>query len=504
MDLMRAIAFSVLTIVATVATSLPVLASGVSIQAELDAATEISKVQPSAELIERIELQPSLDDPDVRRAIDLDPKDYPYRPSTALVRHGLPFFEYYALREGSRHVVHPMALGRFLLRNASGGSADKVLSGALGVAHHLPNGGLAWYYPRHYRVARMLGKNLKYSSISQGTIIAGLTAMAHAGTADPAIASKAFEAMLWPFELGGVNLANLAVLEMPSFAGPPEIILNGWIDALLHIRDHGEISRNQNALDFFKSNVSFLSKILPNFDAREARISRYSDVSPYRAKVRLAAPEDFAGLQLLYRPKIDGLPAIRVPLESPSDAAEVSIYDNRIIRQNGRDAQVWLSCSQLYETVLVSQSSEMTVAIGAGKIDRKATTPGSQGNQLSFESRQDGNYRVVEIAADDGLICGYPTNFSKPGGRNSYHAYHIVGLMLVAMSPGLDEPVRKTLIQWALKWKTDYEYLEKNEGLSFIPLQEMLLDIGSNQALVKYTDFDILLRDVLAVLESDQ
>ena len=76
--------------------------------------------------------------------------------------------------------------------------------------------------------------------------------------------------------------------------------------------------------------------------------------------------------------------------------------------------------------------------------------------------------------------------------------------MLVAMSPGLDEPVRKTLIQWALKWKTDYEYLEKNEGLSFIPLQEMLLDIGSNQALVKYTDFDILLRDVLAVLESDQ
>lgn len=468
---------------------------------ELDAAHEIEALQPPKELIALIEEQPSQTSSDVRLVSSFTASELPYRPNAALMKNGLPFYPYYALREGSNHVLHPMALGRFLLWNAKGSLAGETVDAALKVAHTLPNGGLAWYYPRHYQVARMLGANLKYSSISQGTIIAGLTGMAEAGSADPQLAAKAFEAMLWPFEKGGVNLAGRAVLEMPSFAGPPEIILNGWIDALIHMRDYGEISGNQKALDFFKTNVAFLADILPNFDARDVTISRYSDLSPYRVKARLARPQDVDTLQVLYRPKIEGLPAIKVPLKLKEENEEISSYENHIARQNGREAIVWLSCSQMYDTVLVSRSPEMTVETSRGRYDRRATIPGNAGEPLTMPSSSSGDLRFVSLGAQNGLICGFPTNFSKGGTHNYYHVYHIVGLMLVALSDEVDADDRKTLLTWALKWKDDMERIQKSEDLEFRSLHDMLGDINANQAKIAYSDFDKLLSDVNAALE---
>lgn len=310
----------------------------------------------------------------------------------------------------------------------------------------------------------------------------------------------AFKAMLWPFEKGGTNLAGRTLLEMPSFYGPPEIILNGWIDALIHTRDYAELNDDAEALQLFKANVAFLVRIIGNFDARDAGLSRYSDVSPYRVKVRVASADDIRGLQLLYRPRIDGLPAIRVPLELTKDPDNFSMYDNQIVRQNGREAWVWLSCSQLYTTTLVSASSSLSIEVQTGQIKRRKTTPGSGGKVLKFEAQDSGPLRSVTLSSDDGLICGYPTNFLKNGKINFYHVYHVVGLLLVAMSKELTPLERTTLIRWALKWKSDIDIVSRDEGLQFSELQDMLEGINANQSIISYSKFPDLLKDAEAAL----
>jgi hypothetical protein len=471
-----------------------------ALQDELKSAVALDPVQPARELIERLEVSPAVGDEGVRAIVDFPHSDFPFRPSNALIKDSLPYYPYYSLHKDRTYVVHPMALGRFLLRNAKGAKAAELASAALSVAHELPNGGLAWYYPRHYRVARMLGEKLKYSSISQGTIVAGLTQLAAAGVVPRDVPKRSFAAMHWPFEKGGINLAGRALLEMPAFHGPPEIILNGWIDALIHTRDYGELNGDAEALKLFKTNIAFLIDIIANFDARDAGLSRYSDVSPYRVKVRVASPHDIRSLQVLYRPRVEGLPAIRVPLETTSKPENFSIYDNQVVRQNGREAWVWLSCSQLYQTTLISTSSSFSIEVDTGEIKRNRTTPGAGGKTLTFEAEGTGPLRSVTFSSDDGLICGYPTNFLKSGEINYYHVYHVVGLLLVAMSKELTPAERTALIEWALKWKGDIDRIREAEGLKFRELQGMLDDINANRAIVTYSRFADLLKDAEAAL----
>ncbi len=470
------------------------------LQNALDAALLVEPVQPAPELIEKLEVSPALGDDGVRALRDFPQSDFPYRAADVLIKDSFPYYPYYSLQKDRNYVVHPMALGRFLLRNAQGAKAAALASAALSIAHELPNGGLAWYYPRHYRVARMLGEKLKYSSISQGTIVAGLSRMTEAGVVERDLPKRAFAAMHWPFEKGGINLAGRALLEMPAFYGPPEIILNGWIDALIHTRDYAQLNDDAEALQLFKANVAFLVRIIGNFDARDAGLSRYSDVSPYRVKVRVASADDIRGLQLLYRPRIDGLPTIRVPLEPTKDPDNFSMYDNQIVRQNGREAWVWLSCSQLYTTTLVSASSSLSLEVETGEIKRDRTAPGSGGKALKLEAQDSGPLRSVTLSSDDGLICGYPTNFLKGGEINYYHVYHVVGLLLVAMSKELYPLERAALIEWAFKWKGDIDRIRRAEGLRFRELQDMLDDINANRAIISYSKFSELLKDAEAAL----
>jgi hypothetical protein len=474
-----------------------------SIADDLQRAVQIEAVQPSAALIEKIEHQPDPSAPNVRRLNTFTDTELPYRPDTVLMENNIPYYPYYALKDGSSHVLHPMALGRFLLKNASGTMAQAITEAAVSVAHVLPNDGLAWYYPKHYRVARMLGKELKFSSISQGTIIAGLVGLAKANNhIDARLARRAFLAMEWPFEKGGINLAGRAVLEMPSFSGPPEIILNGWIDALLHIRDYAEAVDDKEAMQFFQKNVEFLTEILPNFNAPEAKISRYSDLSPYRVKIRLADSKDVDSLRVLYRPKHSALEPILVPLKRTADSNNFSIYDNQILRQNGREATVWLSCSQLYETVILANSKSMMVELSKGSIERRQSTPGFAGDSLNLPGEPvDGSTQSASLSSDTGLICGYPTNFSKGGTTNYYHVYHVVGLMLLALGEGVEIPQKRILIEWALKWYDDMQQIQRDEGLPFEPFEDMLTATTANQYRVVYSSFDQLLRDARRILQ---
>lgn len=454
----------------------------------------ISPVQPSDAVIEKLEYRPKKGEKGVVHPAS---ETRGHQAADILVRKRVPYFPYYALKSDSRYVVHPMALGRYLLRKSNEAHIEDTQAAILGLSYELPNGGLAWYYPRHYRVARMLGDQLKYSSISQGTIIAGLTKVAldnaNVGFEN---AEKAFEALLWPFEYGGVNLADRALLEMPSFRGPPELILNGWIDALLHVRDYARISGNRKAKEYFEDSVSFLSKVLRNFDAGRSHTSRYSDVSPYQVRIRLNHEHDVATLNVLYRPKVDHLPVIRVPLnlDSVNATQKISPYDNHIYGQDGKNFFAWISCSQMYDTVIVAKTESMLVQLNSGVIEPRQTTPGNEGKSISRRGVQSEDLRYVELGEGDDLICGYPTNFLKGGTRNEYHVYHVVGLMLVALSPEVSPEDKKTILKWALRWQESIDNLkEKNAQLKFISEQAMLNSINSNRSRITYVDYKKLL-----------
>src|SRR5690606_38027028 len=124
-------------------------------------------------------------------------------------------------------------------------------------------------------------------------------------------------------------------------------------------------------------NVAFLSKILPNFDAPEAGISRYSDLSPYKIKITLSAPDDLNSIRILYHPKITELKPILIIPEDTTDLDNVSIYENQIIRRNGKTATLWISASQHYETIILSNSNFMRLEINSGTIVRTQSAPGN-------------------------------------------------------------------------------------------------------------------------------
>jgi hypothetical protein len=467
------------------------VAVATTLQDDLARAVVIDPVQPPPAVIEKIEQQPQL--------------GQPYRPNV-LMKDGISYDRYHALREGSEYVIHPMRMGRFLLENAKGTLARTLTDAAVGLALELPNGGLAWFYPKHYRVSRMMGDRQKYSTISQGTLLSGLAAMAQSNPGiDMALAKKTYLAMLWPFEKGGTNLANRAVLEMPSFAGPPEIILNGWIDALLHTRDYVALSGDEEARQFFRANVAFLAEILPNFDAPDANISRYSDLSPYQVQVTLASPTDVDSLRILYRPMKDSLPSILVPLARTKDPKNYSNYENQILSQDGRSAQVWVSCSQLYDTVLLADTDQMILEVGSGVLDRKQSAPGPNGKTLKLVGVPvDGRTQHITLGTSNGLICGYPTNFSKSkkdNFYNFYHVYHVVSLMLLALGGDVEVEQQKVLIRWALKWYEDMREIQSSEKLGFRDPQELLEGTNRTLAVVQHRNFEGLLANARAVLE---
>jgi len=86
---------------------------------------QVEAVQPSNELIEKLEHKPSVEDPGVRASTDFTHDELPYQLTDVLISDNLPYYPYYALKEGANHVVHPMALGRFLLRNAE--ASDRLV-----------------------------------------------------------------------------------------------------------------------------------------------------------------------------------------------------------------------------------------------------------------------------------------------------------------------------------------------------------------------------------------
>jgi hypothetical protein len=243
-----------------------------------------------------------------------------------IFQNDTPYFNYYKLRPPNNYVIHPQNMGYLLSYNFSSKHILKVKEAALGLAHKLPNEGLAWYYPRHYDVERMKGDFLKYSAIAQGALLLGFSKIEKFHKLDNKISKATFNSFLYPFTNGGVNLANKAVLEMPSFYGPPEIILNGWLDALVNIKDYITLTQDQKALQFYRNNIHFLTKVLSHFDSPNGHTSLYSDTSPYKIKILLSKASNANTLKVSYIPKIVDFPLVEIDLNNRQQK-EYSLYD---------------------------------------------------------------------------------------------------------------------------------------------------------------------------------
>jgi hypothetical protein len=201
----------------------------------------------------------------------------------------------------------------------------------------------------------------------------------------------------------------------------------------------------------------------------------------------------------------DSLPSILVPLARTKDPKNYSNYENQILSQDGRSAQVWVSCSQLYDTVLLADTDQMILEVGSGVLDRKQSAPGPNGKTLKLVGVPvDGRTQHITLGTSNGLICGYPTNFSKSkkdNFYNFYHVYHVVSLMLLALGGDVEVEQQKVLIRWALKWYEDMREIQSSEKLGFRDPQELLEGTNRTLAVVQHRNFEGLLANARAVLE---
>jgi len=390
---------------------------------------------------------------------------------------GVPYFPYPYIKDKKGYSFHPMALGKYIKNNAESLDLDAILNTSV----ILPNYGMAWFYPDNYLNLRMQGPYWKYSCISQGTILAGLTRIGESG-GDFSLASSAFIGMLYPFYDGGINLEDRALLEMPSYLAAPEIVLNGWLDSLFNMSDYAHTTQDPAAIELLYKNYSFLAEIIANFDDEEHKLSRYSDLCPYKVRIYFdKANKGFIGdFQVLYKPKVPGLKAILIPLRQLQQDT-LSIYDNQIVKATDSYMDVYISISGLYDTFLVSDI-DFTCSIRAGSVNPSSTTPGSSGIAQLAKAEDISGKRVVDFSKlFNGLIAGYPTPFSKYGKYNYYHVYHIVALMLMAKDDLVSDSQRQELLHYAMKW---YDYMNTkqiSEKHEFYLPENMLEDINKNQ-----------------------
>lgn len=404
-----------------------------------------------------------------------------------IVRDNLPYFPYKYLYNDDSFAFHPMRLGVFIKDQAS----DSQISNILSIASRAANEGLVWFYPALYKNSRMQGPYWRYSCISQGTILAGFTKRALNTDGDFSIARKVFKGMTLDYFEGGVNLENRALLEMPSYLGAPEIILNGWLDALIHVRDYAEASGDAEAKELLSRNLQFLAESLDHFDVPEEKISRYSDLCPYRIALRTAnagTPEYYVE----YRPLHEGFRTMRYKLRELTQET-LSIYDNQITGRNGSILKATISASALYDTVILS-SVPFEVTLTTGTMDLVASTPSATGRVIKVQSilTDKGLHEAILDKNSEYLIRGYPTNFSKGNGVNFYHSYHVIALMPVAHSIPMPESTRNKILSFAKKWKQYIVEKKLPDLYSFNDLEGIFNLIVKNRAITESINYSAL------------
>ncbi|MGD0142968.1 MAG: D-glucuronyl C5-epimerase family protein [Rhizomicrobium sp.] len=358
---------------------------------------------------------------------------------------------------------HPNRIGGYLAATKISPALIRTATRLLDCCVELPNGGLALYYPKTIRTARLQVNDPIYSAMAQAQLLAGYTKLARDApeSAEPGIdwrdvAARLATAMTFPFEKGGVCVDGSVLLETPNFRACPETILNGWMDALIHLYDYLCLFPNREMEEFYRRNLEALCEMLPVFDDADARLSRYSNLCPYEFRIHFNA--SLRGLaphvmvEYVPRDARHGGYCIE-DLWFAEETPRNCIYENKIAKTRSSYMDVSLSASSLYDTKIHVAADCRRIAFDPGSFDDSSTVPRRtlQRRTLLPDSPYDGNRTVFRIApARDGLLAGCPTNFMKDG-RNFYHVYHVVALYELALGARVPEQ-KKILIDMAARW----------------------------------------------------
>ena len=412
----------------------------------------------------------------------------------AILVDSIPFAQYWLLEDETQYIFHPMVYGRFVFNSADNEELHVELLGTVDrVGIELPSGGVAFYYPNHYPLNRMRGPELMYSAISQSEILAGFLRLYQH---DPSEAARSVlegvkSALFFDHLDGGVDL-GIAQLEFPSFRSNPEIILNGWLHALLHLNDYAIVMNDSEIASYVETNLRFFSDNHAVWYDEKRNISRYSDTSPQRVVFAPSVADQNA--TVIYKARDERLHNYSIKPILDFDN-EYSAFDVRIVHVNeGNNKRTMVvTCSGLFDTYIVSDHP-FALSLKGNAFDPFRATPLNEGEWQRVQSGFMNAHHVARVAPPKGeQICGYPTNFAKFNGKNFYHIQHIVALLYLAQHSTYDnEELNFELSRIATSWW----YRTKDftpPDLLFEEPQMVLDSINRGKVLTQVTDAGSLL-----------
>lgn len=407
---------------------------------------------------------------------------------------GVPFARYWQLKDQEAYVFHPMVFGRYLcLNRANLPDNEQLLNTLPEFGYELEAGGLAFYYPEHFPLNRMKGPEITYSAISQSEILAGFSQNERSDSLVAKFERDALKALLNSYYHGGVNLADHAFLEMPLYRSAPEIILNGWLHALLHLNDYARLHEDSTVDRIVAQNCQFLARRINDWYDEANHISLYSNLTPYMGDLVFDKPFDPA--DTMWIEYVSEEPAInnqRIPV-SMEDHRDFGSFDN-LISQTDAGVKIRISASSLFRTRVVSPVP-FTLAMQSGTYQPERAAPAGGGYDLAFKSIPEGRKWVAEIACPDSLLWrGFPTNFNKQNGKNYYHVQHIVGILYIAnFGKNISEADRQKLIATADRWYRDTRLYSHLPIDSFEAPQKVLESMMEGKVIQDVETFDELL-----------
>ncbi|MDG2124027.1 MAG: hypothetical protein P8J87_10040 [Verrucomicrobiales bacterium] len=413
---------------------------------------------------------------------------------------GIPFARYWQLENPDQYVFHPMVWGRFVFEQSPSESfAGNLAAMTDRVGSKLPGGGgTAFYYPNHYPLNRMSGPDLMYSAISQSEILAGYlrNETLHPGDQAHGMTESVKSALLYPHRDGGTNLADVAFLEMPLFRSNPEIILNGWLHALLHLDDYAKARNDAGASSTVEKHLAFFVDNHGAWYDNKRNISRYSDSSPHRIIIN---PESSGQKFIVVYDSVPGELGdyAYAPVEDPQRI--YGGYDTRITGSRKDTITMGILCSGLFDSWLVSREP-FSAKIRDGGYSPVKASPTGDGEWRSIQSipvdpaKSEEPLHALKVALDEfELIRGYPTNFAKANKKNFYHGQHIVALKYLAKNATFDNPsLKRELSRIAESWFDRTSEFQDRGLEDFEPLQKVLDSINRGKLFTPATSIDQL------------